>query len=121
MAGLLFGTLLTLRMLRKRNHATTPIAYLFASITLAIAWSFISNSYALAQDYPTRTVRILTNSSAGGTYDIFARALASELNNRWGQAVIVEPRPGGNFMIAGRACADADPDGYTLCALSGET
>ena len=88
---------------------------------LTIAWSGVSNGAASAQNYPTRTVRILTNSSVGGTYDIFARALASELNNRWGQAVIVEPRPGGNFMIAGRACADAAPDGYTLCALSGET
>jgi len=63
----------------------------------------------------------MTNSSAGGTYDIVARALASELHKRWGQPVIVEPRPGGNFMIAGRACAESTPDGYTLCALSGET
>lgn len=89
--------------------------------TLALAWSGVLNGAAAAQDYPTRTVRILTNSNVGGTYDIFARALASELNNRWGEPVIVEPRPGGNFMIAGRACADAAPDGYTLCALSGET
>jgi len=76
---------------------------------------------AAAQVFPTHTVRIITNSSAGGTYDIFARALASELQRRWGQAVIVEPRPGGNFTIAGRACADSAPDGNTLCVLSGET
>ena len=38
-----------------------------------------------------------------------------------GQPFIVEPRPGGNFMLAGRACAEAPADGYTLCALSGET
>ena len=76
---------------------------------------------AAAEEYPTRTVRILTNSSAGGTYDIFARALAAELQRRWGQAVIVEPRPGGSFMIAGRACAELMPDGHTLCVLSGET
>jgi tripartite-type tricarboxylate transporter receptor subunit TctC len=76
---------------------------------------------AAAEEYPTRTVKILTNSSAGGTYDIFARALAAELQKRWGQAVIVEPRPGGNFMIAGRACAESMPDGHTLCVLSGET
>jgi tripartite-type tricarboxylate transporter receptor subunit TctC len=76
---------------------------------------------AAAEVFPTHPVRIITNSSAGGTYDIFARALASELQTRWGQAVIVEPRPGGNFTIAGRACADSAPDGYTLCVLSGES
>ncbi len=92
-----------------------------SNAALVIAWSFVSAGAALAQRYPTRTVKILTNSSVGSTYDIFARAFASELSDRWGQAVIVEPRPGGNFMIAGRACADAAPDGYTLCALSGET
>jgi tripartite-type tricarboxylate transporter receptor subunit TctC len=90
-------------------------------LALPIAWTALSNGAISAPRYPTRTVRILTNSSVGGTYDIFARALALELSKRWGQAVIVEPRPGGNFMIAGRACADAVADGYTLCALSGET
>jgi tripartite-type tricarboxylate transporter receptor subunit TctC len=94
------------------------------SIILAIVVATLNGVSSIplrAENYPTRTVRILTNSSAGGTYDIFARALASELNKRWNTAVIVEPRPGGNFMIAGRACADAARDGYTLCVLSGET
>src|SRR5262249_8643473 len=35
--------------------------------------------------------------------------------------VIVEPRPGGNGLIGGRACAEANPDGYTICAFSPET
>jgi tripartite-type tricarboxylate transporter receptor subunit TctC len=94
---------------------------LVVAVLLIAGWGWPAGGPLYAQDYPTRTIRILTNSSAGGTYDIFARALASELNARWGQPVIVEPRPGGNFMIAGRACADAEPDGYTLCVLSGET
>jgi hypothetical protein len=81
------------------------IRYLIAAVTAA-GWNWAASRPVLAQDYPTRMIKILTNSSASGTYDIFARALASELNNHWDQPVIVEPRPGGNFMIAGRACAE---------------
>ena len=76
---------------------------------------------AAAQSFPTRTVKIIENVAPGGTFDIFIRALAIELHKRLGQPFIVEPRPGGNFMIAGRACAESPPDGYTLCAVSGET
>ncbi len=59
--------------------------------------------------------------SVGGTSDIFARALGLELQKRIGQPIVVENRPGGGMNIAGRACADAAPDGYTICFLPGET
>jgi tripartite-type tricarboxylate transporter receptor subunit TctC len=107
----------------KRADTQSNIATMkfFIAVSLALACGCPASEPVFAESYPTRTVRIITNSSAGGTYDIFARALALELNKRWNAAVIVEPRPGGNFMIAGRACAEAAPDGYTLCVLSGET
>ncbi len=76
---------------------------------------------ASAGDYPTRPVRILTANSVGGTSDIFVRALAEELQQRLGQPIIVDNRPGGNMTIAGRACADAANDGYTICLLPNET
>jgi tripartite-type tricarboxylate transporter receptor subunit TctC len=50
---------------------------------------------AVAQDYPARPIRVIATSSAGGTSDIFMRALAEELHKRLGQPVIVENRPGG--------------------------
>jgi tripartite-type tricarboxylate transporter receptor subunit TctC len=78
------------------------------------------HSRAFAQDYPTRPIRVIATSSAGGTSDIFMRALADELNKRLGQPVIVENRPGGAFNIGARACAEAAPDGYTLCIIPGE-
>jgi tripartite-type tricarboxylate transporter receptor subunit TctC len=59
--------------------------------------------------------------SAGGTSDIFIRAVGEELHRRWGQPLIVENRAGGNTLIAGKACAEAPPDGYTICILPGET
>jgi tripartite-type tricarboxylate transporter receptor subunit TctC len=73
-----------------------------------------------AQDYPTRSIRVIATSSAGGTSDIFMRALAEELHKGLGQPVIVENRPGGAFNIGARACAEAPPDGYTLCIIPGE-
>ena len=74
-----------------------------------------------AQDYPTRALHIITANSVGGTSDIFVRALADKLQQRLGQPIIVENRPGGNMTIAGRACADAASDGYTICLLPNET
>jgi tripartite-type tricarboxylate transporter receptor subunit TctC len=73
-----------------------------------------------AQDYPTRPVRAIVAVGAGGTGDIFMRVLGEELHRRWGQPVVVENRPGGASNIGARACADAPPDGYTICILPGE-
>ena len=58
--------------------------------------------------------------SAGGTSDIFMRALADELHKGLGQPIVIENRPGGAFNIGARACAEAAPDGYTICILPGE-
>jgi tripartite-type tricarboxylate transporter receptor subunit TctC len=75
---------------------------------------------ALAQDYPTRPVRALTTTSAGGISDIFMRALGDELLKRWGQPIVVENRPGGMQNLGARACSEALPDGYTICILNAE-
>jgi tripartite-type tricarboxylate transporter receptor subunit TctC len=72
---------------------------------------------ASAQDYPTRTIRIISPVPAGGLSDIALRPMALELSKRLGQPVIVENRAGANGMLAGRACAQAAPDGYTICNL----
>jgi tripartite-type tricarboxylate transporter receptor subunit TctC len=75
---------------------------------------------AVAQDYPTRIVRIIIPLSAGGGGDVFTRALANELQKAWGQPVVVENRPGGSLLIGTRACAEAVPDGHTICVLSSD-
>jgi tripartite-type tricarboxylate transporter receptor subunit TctC len=87
---------------------------------LAVLAVLSAASTARAQDYPTRPIRVIATSSAGGTSDIFMRALAEELHRGLGQPVIVENRPGGAFNIGARACAEAAPDGYTLCIIPGE-
>ena len=84
-----------------------------------IAW-LASCATTPAQDYPTRTIRVIIPLAAGGGGDIFTRAIADELQKAWGQSVVVENRPGGALNIGTRACAEAAPDGYTLCVLSSE-
>src|SRR5262245_65087117 len=91
----------------------------FLLITLAAG--LFGAAPAAAQPYPSKPVRIITANSAGGTSDIFVRALGEELQKRWGQPVIIENRSGGGMNIAGRACADAPNDGYTICILPNET
>jgi tripartite-type tricarboxylate transporter receptor subunit TctC len=76
---------------------------------------------ASAEDYPTRPIRALTATSAGGTSDVFMRVLGEEVRKRWGQPIVVENRPGGAMNVGGRACADAPNDGYTICILPPET
>ncbi|MFZ0607700.1 MAG: tripartite tricarboxylate transporter substrate binding protein [Xanthobacteraceae bacterium] len=76
---------------------------------------------AWAQDYPTRPIRALTATSAGGTSDVFMRALGQEVAKRWGQTIVVENRPGGAMNVGGEACAQSANDGYTICILPPET
>ena len=75
---------------------------------------------AAAQDWPVRPVRIIIPLGPGGGGDVFARLLAEEFQKHFGQPFLVENRPGGGLNIGTRACAEAAPDGYTFCVLSGE-
>ncbi len=89
---------------------------LLALAALAASWY----SPASAQDYPAKPIRIITVTSAGGTSDIFIRALADEMRKSLGQPIVIENRPGGAFNIGARTCAELPPDGYTICILPGE-
>ena len=72
------------------------------------------NAGALAQDYPTRQVKIIIAFSPSGAIDILGRFIADKLSKMWGQSVIVENRPGGSGNIGAAAASAAAPDGYTL-------
>jgi len=93
----------------------------FAIVLAAFAISGVASINAThAQSYPIKPIRIVTANSAGGTSDIFSRALGEELQKRLGQPIVIENRSGGGMNIAGRACAEAANDGYTICILPNE-
>ena len=64
--------------------------------------------------WPARPIRILVPTPPGGGNDIMARMAAQKMNEHWGQAVVVDNRPGAGGQIAMETSAKAAPDGYTL-------
>src|SRR5262245_51025239 len=87
-----------------------------AILVLALLW--LGATAAVAQTYPSRTVRMVVPQSAGGVTDVIARAVAQKLGEMWGQQIVVENKPGANYQIGTAAVAKADPDGYTLLVTS---
>lgn len=69
---------------------------------------------ANAQTFPARAVRYIMPLPAGGETDLFARTLARQLSDAWGQQVVVENRAGGGTTIATDVTAKAPADGYTI-------
>jgi tripartite-type tricarboxylate transporter receptor subunit TctC len=73
---------------------------------------------ALAQAWPTKTVRVITPLTPGSATDILARTVAERLSVQLGQPVVVENRPGASTTIGAAAVAKADPDGHTILVTS---
>jgi tripartite-type tricarboxylate transporter receptor subunit TctC len=71
---------------------------------------------ALAQDFPTRAVKIVVPFPPGATVDTVPRIVGEKLSAKWGQPVVIENRAGAAGNIGGEAVANAAPDGYTLIA-----
>jgi tripartite-type tricarboxylate transporter receptor subunit TctC len=69
---------------------------------------------ALAQDYPSRPIRLITPAAQGGTTDLLARLFGAHLSETFKQPVLVENRASASGVIAGELTAAAAPDGYTL-------
>jgi tripartite-type tricarboxylate transporter receptor subunit TctC len=74
----------------------------------------VSVGAATAQDYPTRSVKIIVPFPAGGTADLMPRIIADWLSRKWKQAVVIENKPGAAGNIGSEAAFNAEPDGYTL-------
>jgi tripartite-type tricarboxylate transporter receptor subunit TctC len=86
----------------------------FLRIAAATAALPLLPGVAVAQSYPTRTVRIIVAVSPGGTTDILARLAAQWLTTRLGQGFVVENRPGGGTNIGTEMAVRSPADGYTL-------
>ncbi|MFL6823374.1 MAG: Bug family tripartite tricarboxylate transporter substrate binding protein [Xanthobacteraceae bacterium] len=70
-----------------------------------------------AQTYPERPIRVIVPIAAGSVTDVIMRASANELAPRLGQPFVIENRGGASGIPGAQACAQAAPDGYTLCLV----
>jgi tripartite-type tricarboxylate transporter receptor subunit TctC len=93
---------------------TAAAASLLAAFLASLPASAWIAGAALAQDYPSRPVKLVLPQPAGGAVDLVARTLGERLSEQMKQPVIVENMPGANGSLAGATVARAAPDGYTL-------
>jgi tripartite-type tricarboxylate transporter receptor subunit TctC len=87
---------------------------LLGVLVLSVLWP----EYAPAQNYPMRPITMIVPFAAGGLTDVPARVLAAMLQERIGQNIVVENKPGGSGTLGGSYAVRAAPDGYTLFANS---
>lgn len=93
---------------------------MFRALTCMLYLLTATYSFAVAQTWPERPVRIIVPGPAGSVTDILARAMADSMRAQLGQPIIVDNKPGANQMIAADACSHARPDGYTFCITAPE-
>ena len=91
------------------------------SVLAAVVLCVAGTQPARAADYPTKPIKIVVPYAAGGSTDALARIVAERLSKRFGQAAIVDNKPGASEQIAITSVTKAVPDGYTilLSTLSG--
>src|SRR5262249_26545501 len=94
----------------RRSIAAVAFALTLGNLTLP--------GTVLAQDYPTRPVKIIVPFGAGGPADGYSRVLAQHLSDALKKPFFVEGRPRPGPLIGTDAVAKSPPDGYTLLAMS---
>lgn len=75
-------------------------------------------SSCLAQDYPSRSIRIVVPFGAGGPADVAARLIGNIWQGKFGQPVVIENRTGAGGVIGTLEAVKSPPDGYTLLLMS---
>jgi tripartite-type tricarboxylate transporter receptor subunit TctC len=107
----------------KRPSMGCPSVFvLLALLVLLPARSVAAQETAdAAKAFPNRPIRIIVPFPAGGPTDILARVIGQRMSEDWGQAVVIENRPGANTAIGAQQVARAAPDGYTLLAAMDTT
>jgi tripartite-type tricarboxylate transporter receptor subunit TctC len=76
---------------------------------------------AIAQQFPSRPVKIVVPTTPGGATDALSRSIGARLAELWGQPVVVENKPGATQIIGGEYVAKSPPDGYTLIVSDAAT
>lgn len=85
-----------------------------------VASALFAAKPAPAQTYPDRPIRVIVPFPAGGVLDTLTRAIGEKARATLGQPWIIENKPGANGSLGMQQCAQAEPDGYTLCSVTAE-
>jgi tripartite-type tricarboxylate transporter receptor subunit TctC len=94
------------------------MATMIARLTAAAALLLAAAAGAVAEDYPTKPIRLIVPFPPGGSNDVVGRLIAKVLSEKIGQQVFVDNRAGAGGMIGTEALSKAPPDGYTLGIVS---
>ena len=101
--------------------AWDPIVGRLPGRAVAVATAMSIATLAYAQTYPSKPIRVINTTAAGGPAELVARIVGQKLTDAWGQQVVVDSRPGAGGIIGAEIAAKANPDGYTLLLGSGAT
>jgi tripartite-type tricarboxylate transporter receptor subunit TctC len=99
---------------RARTRGPLPFRHAIAVLVLVSASLLAGALQAVADDYPSRAVKIIVPFPAGGTADAMPRLIGDWLSKKWGQPVVIENRTGAAGNIGAEAGFRSEPDGYTL-------
>jgi tripartite-type tricarboxylate transporter receptor subunit TctC len=98
--------------------ARTTCGSIAASVTLAFS-IWLNAGAAVAQDYPSRPIKIIAGFPPGGGVDLVSRLIGQGMSNGLRQPIVVENKPGAAGIIGAAQAAKSDPDGYTLLVTPG--
>ncbi|PLP99505.1 tripartite tricarboxylate transporter substrate binding protein [Cupriavidus pauculus] len=96
---------------KPRTTAAIMLGALLAAVTVAVAAPRIAHA---ADAWPVKPIQLLIPYPPGGSADLLARPLGAKLQERLGQPIVLDYRPGAGGTIASQALARSKPDGYTL-------
>ena len=97
---------------------STGLRSISAAVLIAAVLALPVRAAEQAPAWPTKPIRIIVSSGAGGGLDFVARQVATPMSESLGQSVVVDNRAGASGSIAAELTAQAAPDGYTLMVLS---
>src|SRR3989337_1570407 len=83
-------------------------------VVLALLLTFISGTFAIAQEFPTKPIELVLPFGPVGSHDLTARAVASVAHQYLGQPLLVVLKPGGGGAVGSQQVIRSKPDGYTL-------
>ena len=95
-----------MKFISRQPSVVTSVFALFCAMAAA--------QTASAQAFPSKNIQMIVPYTAGGSIDLFSRALAQRLTTAWGRNVVVDNRPGASGMIGTEVFAKMEPDGHAL-------